>query len=680
MENVFIHVVDRSFETGLLVLVILFMRTFYKKMPKWGRCLLWGLVGIKLIFPFTVKSGFSMLPDYNISSVIYKTDNTAVPADSGQGASVVGESDDKAGDFDSDNHESGIKQNVLDYNDASADNQAFSNVKPVQTTHKETRIREASTDRLVRFAAYIWIAGMAAMSVYMLSGVIRLQIRLSDSARMRDNIWINDRIETAFVLGIIKPRIYISSNIKSPAFEYVVAHENAHIRRLDYLWKPLGFVLLLIHWFNPLMWAAYAAFCKDIEYACDEFVIKDFDAADRKAYADALLICGAFTKGSKNDMIYPVAFGEAGVKDRILKVVKYSRPSYWTIALTILVTAAAVLCFMTKPAAYGMPGADGSAADGNSSDGNAVVNSSEADGLITVPPSVGEGAKKASEVPNGGVFSLDMVLEMVKNKSYWKYDFTGFDNAVKNSNGASVRFVYEYNEDTFYVNVSYADKSFEEANFINIRRKSNNDVITLWSVRDNPGTYMGVTRYVAEESDVIKFLDHAYRLSDDITYRVPDALTESPYDRNTGGSGGSLLLPMAYEYLGTSENADYIRERLASGSIVRVSQDYIQWNEGQMVYARFPYNHMSMEEIGVIEGLSAPAYLAKVSYDIYTAAEAEELKNQGIDINSICKESEYWCVFMARQEDDYAFALSLNCKDYTSQDAIEFAKTVNYVK
>ena len=123
-----------------------------------------------------------------------------------------------------------------------------------------------------------------------------------------------------------------------------------------------------------------------------------------------------------------------------------------------------------------------------------------------------------------------------------------------------------------------------------------------------------------------------------------------------------------------------MRDRLAAGSIVRVSQDYIQWNEGQMVYARFPYNHMSMEEIGVIEGLSAPAYLAKVSYDIYTAAEAEELKNQGININSICKESEYWCVFMARQEDDYAFAFSLNCKDYTSQDAIEFAKTVNYVK
>ena len=196
---------------------------------------------------------------------------------------------------------------------------------------------------------YIWIFGMIALALYTAISYWRLSRKVDTAVRYKDNIFQSENVNSPFVLGIIKPRIYLPFNMNGQNLEHVVAHEQAHIRRKDHLWKPLGFLLLTIHWFNPLMWLAYVLLCRDIELACDEKVIKELGNEQRADYTQALVVCSV---NRRMIAACPLAFGEVGVKDRVKSVMNYKKPAFWIIILAVIACVIVAVCFLTNPMGF----------------------------------------------------------------------------------------------------------------------------------------------------------------------------------------------------------------------------------------------------------------------------------------------------------------------------------------
>lgn len=194
--------------------------------------------------------------------------------------------------------------------------------------------------------ASIWLCGVAVLLVYAAVSYIHIRRKVRESVRIEGNIYICDRIQTPFIFGVLNPRIYLPSSLKEVQIKNVVAHEKAHIRRLDYLWKPLGYVLFAVYWFNPFCWLAYILFCRDIEMACDERVIKDWSAEQKKEYSLVLL---SFHVPGKMITVCPLAFGEVGVKQRVKGILNFKKPTFWLIAAALLFCVIIGALFLTNP-------------------------------------------------------------------------------------------------------------------------------------------------------------------------------------------------------------------------------------------------------------------------------------------------------------------------------------------
>ena len=198
----------------------------------------------------------------------------------------------------------------------------------------------------IPLASVLWIIGMAVLLLYAAISYWRLCRKVDTAVLRRNNIFQSENVSAPFVLGIIKPRIYLPFKMDGQELEAVVAHEQAHICRKDHWWKPLGFLLLTIHWFNPLMWVAYVLLCRDIEMACDEKVIKALDNAHRADYTQALLACSV---NRRRITACPLAFGEVGVKERVKSVMNYKKPAFWVVTLAVLSCVVVAVCFLTNP-------------------------------------------------------------------------------------------------------------------------------------------------------------------------------------------------------------------------------------------------------------------------------------------------------------------------------------------
>ena len=196
-------------------------------------------------------------------------------------------------------------------------------------------------------AGSVWLSGMVVLLIFALVSMIKLRLRVREAVRYKENIYICDAVKSPFILGIIKPRIYLSSALSEEEMDYIIAHERAHLKRKDHLWKPFGYLLLCIYWFNPLCWIAYIMLCKDIELACDEKVIKDMSFGDKKEYSRVLLFCAT---QRHLVMACPLAFGEVGVKERVKTVLNYKKPTFWITIAAIVVCAIVAICFLTNPA------------------------------------------------------------------------------------------------------------------------------------------------------------------------------------------------------------------------------------------------------------------------------------------------------------------------------------------
>lgn len=305
MTELFLRLLNVSITAGWIVLAVVLLRPLLKKAPKWICCLLWGIVALRLVMPVSFESAVSLIPSPEV-----------FPRDLADA------------------------QTPAIYSGIPAVNSA---VNPLLTQYAADR---TELDMLLTAAAAFWAGGVVALFLYSIFTWLRLYLQVRTNVCLRDNIYVCDYIGSPFIFGILRPKIYLPSGLKEDQLSYVLAHENAHLRRRDHWWKPLGFLLLTLYWFNPLLWVAYILLCQDIEQACDEKVIEKLDLSGRKAYSMALLDCSV---RRRMIMACPVAFGEVSVKTRIKSVLGYKKPGFWILLASAAVCVAASFCFLTDP-------------------------------------------------------------------------------------------------------------------------------------------------------------------------------------------------------------------------------------------------------------------------------------------------------------------------------------------
>ena len=316
MGEIFLKLLNLSITASWLILAVLCIRLLFRKIPKWITCLLWGVVAIRLIFPFSIESAFSL----QLSAEPIRTSTM-----------VEGELIPYVPSVDSN---IGVVENTV--NPLLAEAFAYQETESVAPLQIATEI-----------AGSVWLCGMVVLLIFALVSMIKLRLRVREAVRYKENIYICDAVKSPFILGIIKPSIYLSSALNEEEMDYIIAHERAHLKRKDHLWKPFGYLLLCIYWFNPLCWIAYIMLCKDIELACDEKVIKDMSFGDKKEYSRVLLFCAT---QRHLVMACPLAFGEVGVKERVKTVLNYKKPTFWITIAAIVVCAIVAICFLTNPA------------------------------------------------------------------------------------------------------------------------------------------------------------------------------------------------------------------------------------------------------------------------------------------------------------------------------------------
>ena len=310
MNELFLKIINMSISASWLVLAVLILRFVLKKAPKWINVLLWGIVAIRLICPFSFESTLSLIPSAETIPLNIGMDTTPT-----------------------------INSGISAINNA---------VNPI-ISQSNTPMAGASVNLLqitIGIYEYIWIFGMIALALYTAISYWRLHRKVDTAVRYKDNIFQSENVSSPFVFGIIKPRIYLPFKMNGQDLEHVVAHEHAHIRRKDHWWKPFGFLLLTIHWFNPLMWMAYVLLCRDIELACDEKVIKELGNEQRGDYTQALVACSV---NRRMIAACPLTFGEVGIKERVKSVMNYKKPALWVIIIAVIVCVGVAVCFLTNP-------------------------------------------------------------------------------------------------------------------------------------------------------------------------------------------------------------------------------------------------------------------------------------------------------------------------------------------
>ncbi len=310
MNELFLKIINMSISASWLILAVLILRLVLKKAPKWVNVLLWGIVAVRLICPFSFESALSLIP----SAETFPEKIISGPSfDIQTGISPV---DNRINDYLGDRYFEGVT------------------------------VPANNGNNIMTILTIVWTIGILLLVAYTVISYWRLRRKVDTAVRYKDNIFQSENVSSPFVLGIIKPRIYLPFSMDEQNLEHVVAHEQAHIHRKDHWWKPLGFLLLTIHWFNPLVWLAYVLLCRDIELACDEKVIKELGNEQRADYTQALVACSV---NRRMIAACPLAFGEVGVKERVKSVMNYKKPAFWIIILAVIACVVVVVCFLTNP-------------------------------------------------------------------------------------------------------------------------------------------------------------------------------------------------------------------------------------------------------------------------------------------------------------------------------------------
>ena len=311
MAAVFLKLLNLSISASWLVLAVLVLRLVSKRSPKWMNVLLWGIVALRLVLPFSVESALSLIPSAEtVSPAVVQFDPAPTIT---SGVSII---------------DNAVNPSLSEHFAAAP----LASVNPLYVW--------------TYLAGWVWLIGLGAMLLYALASYLRLRRRVSVSLPIQDNIYLCDAISSPFILGVVKPHIYLPSGLDEVQRQNVLSHERAHLARRDHWWKPLGFALLAVYWFNPVLWLAYTLLCRDIELACDERVIRTMDESAVKTYSTVLLACSMPRKAV---ITCPLAFGEVGVKERVKNALHYKKPAFWVVAASVAVCVVVAVCFLTNP-------------------------------------------------------------------------------------------------------------------------------------------------------------------------------------------------------------------------------------------------------------------------------------------------------------------------------------------
>ena len=309
MDAVFSKLVSLSLLANWLIVAVIFLRALLRKAPWRIVCMLWAIVALRLILPFSIESPVSMVP--MTTTVIQEAVDTTLihpePVPSGAAQAQIPEN--------------------------------------------QKAIAESSQPQVSAFPI-VWCIGLCCMLGYFLFSYIRMRHLVMEAIPERAGIWICDAVTTPFILGFIRPRIYLPSGLCGPAKAHVIAHEQSHLSRKDHWWKPLAYVFLSVYWFDPFVWIAYFLVCRDIEFACDEMVISHLGLAEKKAYSAALLDCSG---GKRLVLACPVAFGETAVVRRVRNILNYKKPRFWVVLVSAVAILATAIGFLTVPKKQAAP-------------------------------------------------------------------------------------------------------------------------------------------------------------------------------------------------------------------------------------------------------------------------------------------------------------------------------------
>lgn len=311
MSGIFLKLLNLSISASWLVLVVLALRLVLKRAPKWVNVLLWGMVALRLMLPFSIESALSLIPSAEtVSPEVVQFDPAPTIT---SGVTII---------------DNAVNPSLSESFAAAP----LASVNPLYVW--------------IYLAGWVWLIGLAAMLAYALVSYQRLRRRVRASIPLRENIYVCDEVPSPFILGIVHPRIYLPSALDETQRGSVLSHERAHLARRDHWWKPLGYALLAVYWFNPLLWLAYTLLCRDIELACDERVLRGMDAGQVKDYSSALLACSV---PRRMLAACPLAFGEVGVGARVKNALRYKKPAFWVVAASVAVCVVVAVCFLTNP-------------------------------------------------------------------------------------------------------------------------------------------------------------------------------------------------------------------------------------------------------------------------------------------------------------------------------------------
>lgn len=311
MSGIFLKLLNLSISASWLVLTVLALRMVLRRAPKWVNVLLWGMVALRLVLPFSIESALSLIPSAEtVSPEVVRFDPAPTIT-------------------------SGVEFIDNAVNPSLSESFAAAPLASVNPLYVWTYL-----------AGWVWLIGLTAMLLYALVSYLRLRRRVSASIPLRENIYVCDEVPSPFILGIVHPCIYLPSALDEAQRGSVLSHERAHLARRDHWWKPLGFALLAVYWFNPLLWLAYTLLCRDIELACDERVLRGMDAGQIKDYSSALLACSV---PRRMIAACPLAFGEVGVGARVKNALRYKKPAFWVVAASVAVCVVVAVCFLTNP-------------------------------------------------------------------------------------------------------------------------------------------------------------------------------------------------------------------------------------------------------------------------------------------------------------------------------------------
>ena len=367
MASLFLTILNMSMVASWVILAVILLRLLLRRAPKWMTCALWTIVALRLICPFSIESMFSLIPSAEIVSPAELQFSESPAIDTGIPAI--------------NNTLNPIIQDSL----AAAPEASVNQVQ------------------ILIFAGHvIWLVGLTVMLGYAAVSFLRVRRMLAEAVASQENVYLCDAVNSPFIFGLLHPGIYLPSNIDEAQLDYVLAHERSHLKRLDHVWKTLGYFLLAVYWFNPLVWIAYFLLCKDIELACDERVIQDLDMDERKAYSKALV---AFSMKRRMITFCPIAFGEVSIKERVKTVLNYKKPAFGLVVTTVIVCMIAAAVFLTNPPKNsGNDGMINSQNQQKSPETDGMINSQnqqnnpETDGTINIQ--YGQNDPKAVRIPD----------------------------------------------------------------------------------------------------------------------------------------------------------------------------------------------------------------------------------------------------------------------------------------